>query len=300
MSHVEDFLTYLKTEKRCSAHTLRNYAVDFQEITEYLKARHPECVEAGEVRWLDLTIFPLRSYLAQAYGRLKPSSLGRRIASLRSFYKYLAKRGLVQRNVALELSAPKVPKALPKFLDVDEAFRLMEIPAGEDFSARRDRAILELFYSSGLRIGELTALRLAALDLAQALVRVRGKGNKERIVPFGAKAAAAIERYLEVRVSVAIQAGCEDVVFLGVQGKPVNPSVVARMLQKHASKLGLPKKVTPHMLRHSFATHLMMGGADLRGIQELLGHSSLSTTQKYTHVNFDKLQEVYDKAHPKA
>ncbi|HKX11913.1 MAG TPA: tyrosine recombinase XerC [bacterium] len=300
MSRIEEFLTYLKTEKRCSAHTLRNYAVDFREIGDYLKARHPECLQDGEIRWDELTVFPLRSYLAQAYGKLKASSLGRRIASLRSFYKYMAKRGLVKRNVALELSAPKVPKALPKFLDVDEAFRLMEIPEGEDFSARRDRAILELFYSSGLRIGELTALRFSALDLSQALVRVRGKGNKERIVPFGSKAAAAIEKYSEVRACISIQAGHEDVVFLGVQGKPVNPSVVARMLQKHASKLGLPKKVTPHMLRHSFATHLMMGGADLRGIQELLGHASLTTTQKYTHVNFDKLQEVYDKAHPKA
>ena len=300
MTPVEEFLNYLRTEKRCSAHTLRNYAIDLREIGEYLKSRHPECLEGGEVRWSQLTIFPLRSYLGQVYGRLKPSTLGRRIASLRSFYKYLAKRGLVKRNVALELSAPKLPKALPKFLDVDEAFRLMEIPEGEDFGARRDRAILELFYSSGLRIGELTTLRFAAIDLPQALVRVRGKGNKERIVPFGAKAALAIEKYLELRSSVRVQAGHEDVVFLGVQGKPVSPSVVAKMLQKYASKLGLPKKVTPHMLRHSFATHLMNNGADLRGIQELLGHASLSTTQKYTHVSLDKLMEVYDKAHPKA
>lgn len=300
MNLVEEFLTYLKTEKRCSAHTLRNYAVDFREISEYLKARHPECLDKEEIRWTEMTIFPLRSYLGQVYGKLKPASLGRRIASLRSFYKYLAKRGLVKRNVALELSAPKLPKALPKFLDVDEAFRLMEIPEGEDFGARRDRAILELFYSSGLRIGELTALRFAALDLSQALVRVRGKGNKERIVPFGPKAAQALEKYFEVRGSVVVQAGNEDVVFLGVQGKSVSPGVVAKMLQRYASKLGLPKKVTPHMLRHSFATHLMNNGADLRGIQELLGHASLSTTQKYTHVSLDKLMEVYDKAHPKA
>jgi integrase/recombinase XerC len=300
MSSVEEFLNYLKTEKRCSVHTLRNYAIDLREIVEYLKARHPECIEAGEVRWSELTIFPLRSYLGQAHGRLKASSLGRRIASLRSFYKYLAKRGLVKRNVALELSAPKLPKALPKFLDVDEAFRLMEIPEGEGFEARRDRAILELFYSSGIRIGELTALMLTSLDLSQNLVRVRGKGNKERIVPFGPKAAQAIEKYFEVRGSITVQPGHEDAVFLGVQGKPIDPRVVEKMLQKHASKLGLPKKVTPHMLRHSFATHLMNNGADLRGIQELLGHASLSTTQKYTHVSLDKLMEVYDKAHPKA
>jgi integrase/recombinase XerC len=300
MNQVEAFLGYLRSEKRCSAHTLKNYAIDLREVAAFLRKNHPQWTKGDEIRWERLPLLPLRSYLAQAYGRLKPSSLGRRIATLRSFYKFLAKRGVVQRNVALELSAPKLPKALPKFLDVDEAFRLMEIPQGQDFVSARDRAILELFYSSGLRIGELTSLRLSALDLKEGMVRVKGKGNKERLIPVGAKACVSVGDYLEIRSQVRPRAGFEEVLFLGEQGKSIHPSVIARRLQRYAQKLGLPKKVTPHMLRHSFATHLMNNGADLRGIQELLGHASLSTTQKYTHISLDKLMEVYDKAHPKA
>lgn len=300
MSRVAEFLEYLRTEKNFSAHTLKNYAIDLREVTEYLKEHQRDWVRDGEVQWEALTILPLRAYLARAHGRLKASSLGRRIATLRSFYKFLAKRGLVQRNVALELSAPKLPKTLPKFLDVDEAFRLMEIPQGEGFEGRRDRAILELFYSSGLRIGELTALKLPALDLKEGMVRVKGKGSKERLIPVGQKACAALEAYLEVRPQIQAQSGFEDFVFLGKQGKAINPRVVAKRLEAYAMQLGLPKKITPHMLRHSFATHLMNNGADLRGIQELLGHASLSTTQKYTHISLDKLMDVYDKSHPKA
>ncbi len=300
MSRVEEFLTYLRTEKNCSAHTLRNYAIDLRELAEFLKTQHPEWAKDGEVQWERLPLLPLRAYLARAHGRLKASSLGRRIASLRSFYKFLAKRGLIRRNVALELSAPKLPKTLPKFLDVDEAFRLMELPQGEGFEARRDRAILELFYSSGLRIGELTSLKTPALDLKEGMVRVQGKGRKERLIPVGKKACAALAAYLEVRPQIQAQSGFEDFIFLGKQGKAIHPRVIAKRLRAYALKLGLPKNVTPHMLRHSFATHLMNNGADLRGIQELLGHASLSTTQKYTHISLDKLMDVYDKSHPKA
>ncbi len=300
MSYVEEFLNYLRTEKNFSVNTTKNYAIDLREVSEYFQRCQSQWVKEGEVQWEALPILPLRSYLAQAHGRLKASSLGRRIATLRSFYKYLAKRGLVARNIALELSAPKLPKALPKFLDVDEAFRLMELPQGSDFESRRDRAILEVFYSSGLRIGELTSLKISALDLKDCMVRVRGKGRKERLVPVGAKACTAVSAYLEVRPTVTPQAGHEEILFLGKQGKSIHPSVVAKRLQFYALKLGLPKKITPHMLRHSFATHLMNNGADLRGIQELLGHASLSTTQKYTHVSLDKLMAVYDKSHPKA
>lgn len=300
MSLLEEFLTYLRTEKNCSPHTLKNYAIDLREVTEFFRQEQPEWIKGGEVCWEELPLLPLRAYLARAHGRLKASSLGRRIASLRSFYKFLAKRGLIKRNIALELSAPKLPKNLPKFLDVDEAFRLMEIPEGDDFVGRRDRAILELFYSSGLRIGELTSLRMAALDISEGMVRVRGKGSKERLIPVGQKAREALTHYLEVRAQIQALSGFEDYVFLGKQGKAIHPSVIAKRLQAYAMKLGLPKNVTPHMLRHSFATHLMNNGADLRGIQELLGHSSLSTTQKYTHISLDKLMAVYDKSHPKA
>ncbi|MFO1462415.1 MAG: tyrosine recombinase XerC [bacterium] len=300
MSRVQEFLDYLRTEKQFSAHTLKNYAIDLRELGEFLSRSPGPWLKDGELRWEELTILPLRSYLAQAHGRLKPSSLGRRIATLRSFFRFLAKRGLIKRNIALELSAPKLPKTLPKFLDVEEAFRLMEVPQGNDFESRRDRAILELFYSSGLRIGELTALRIPDLDLKEGMVRVKGKGRKERLVPVGSKACAAVAAYLELRSGLAAQAGHEDCLFLGKQGRAIHPSVIAKRLQGYAQKMGLPKRITPHMLRHSFATHLMNNGADLRGIQELLGHASLSTTQKYTHISLDKLMAVYDKSHPKA
>ncbi|MCE9625223.1 MAG: tyrosine recombinase XerC [Deltaproteobacteria bacterium] len=300
MTRVEEFLNYLRTEKNFSPHTLKNYAIDLREVTEFFVRQQPSWTEGGEVQWEKLDVLPLRAYLAQAHGRLKASSLGRRIATLRSFYKFLAKRGLIERNVTLDLSAPKIPKTLPKFLDVDEAFRLMEIPQGKDFDARRDRAILELFYSSGLRIGELTGLGIPALDLKECMVRVKGKGRKERLIPVGQKACAAVAEYLEARAEIRPQPGHEEFLFLGRQGKAIHPSVIAKRLRQYALKLGLPKNVTPHMLRHSFATHLMNNGADLRGIQELLGHSSLSTTQKYTHISLDKLMDVYDKSHPKA
>ncbi|HCU24500.1 MAG TPA: tyrosine recombinase XerC [Deltaproteobacteria bacterium] len=300
MSRVEEFLNYLRTEKNCSEHTLKSYRIDLREIEAFIRQNGPQWISENEVQWEKLTILPLRAYLGRAYGRLQAASLGRRIAALRSFYRFLAKQGLVQNNIARELAAPKLPKTLPKFLGVEEAFRLMEAPKGEDVQSLRDRAMLELFYSSGLRLRELTGLRLSALDLPTGMLRVKGKGNKERLLPMGGKACDALSAYLAIRPQISAQAGHEDFVFLGVQGKKIHPRVVGRRLEEYATKLGLPKKVTPHMLRHSFATHLMNNGADLRGIQELLGHASLSTTQKYTHISLDKLLEVYDKAHPKA
>ncbi len=297
---IREFLLYLKSEKNYSPHTLKNYRIDLVEVIQFLQKNFPRFVKGDAVLWAELSLLVLRSYLSLAHGRLKASSLGRRIATLRSFFSFLAKRGRISQNITLEISAPKQSKTLPKFLDVDEAFRLMEAPQAQDFDSLRDRAILELFYSSGLRIGELAPLKWEAIDLKEGMVRVKGKGRKERLVPVGKRACQALEDYATVRSQVTPQMGFEDCIFLGKRGRGIHPSVIAKRLQAYAFKLGLPKKVTPHMLRHSFATHLLNGGADLRGIQELLGHSSLSTTQKYTHINLDKLMDVYDKAHPKA
>lgn len=297
---IKEFLEYLRSEKNYSPHTLKNYAIDLKEIRAFLEENFPEGKTPGGIAWQKVPLFALRSYLSRAHGRLQPRSLGRRIASLRSFYRYLVKRGLVDHNVTLELKAPKQAKTLPKFLDVDEAFRLMEAPGNKDFESLRDRAILELFYSSGLRVGELNTLKIHEVDLKEAMVRVHGKGSKERLVPIGKRACDAIELYLNAKSSVVVQAGHEDRLFLGKRGKAIHPSVVSKKLQDYATRIGLGKKISPHVLRHTFATHLLNAGADLRGIQELLGHSSLSTTQKYTHINLDKLMEVYDKAHPKA
>lgn len=297
---VEEFLNFLKFEKNYSAHTRKNYGIDLREVTAFLRREFPQWTKKESVLWGEVGLFAFRSYLSKAFGRLKPASTARRIATLRSFYSFLTKQGAVKRNLALELSAPKLPKTLPKFLDVDEAFRLMDAPRGTDYASLRDKAILELFYSSGLRIGELSALKITAVDLQESMVRVKGKGGKERILPVGARARDALERFVAARAVHPAQAGHEEFLFLGSRGRVIHASVVAKQLQKFCVQAGLGKKVTPHVLRHTFATHLMNGGADLRGIQELLGHASLSTTQKYTHINLDKLMDVYDKAHPKA
>jgi len=297
---VEEFLKFLKNEKNYSAHTLKGYGGDLGEVVSFLRKNFPRHSTADRIKWNEVPIFALRSYLSQAHGRLGPASLGRRIASLRSFFAFMSRRGLLDKNVTLDLSSPKQAKTLPKFLQVEEVFRLVEAPTQDDFDSRRDRAILELFYSSGLRLGELVLLRVEDVDLGEAVVRVKGKGQKERLVPVGAPACEAIRQYLPHRAALKIQEGFERRLFLGKQGRAIHPSVIAKRLQGYVSRLGLPRHVTPHMLRHTFATHLMNGGADLRGIQELLGHSSLSTTQKYTHINLDKLIQVYDKSHPKA
>ncbi len=297
---IKEFLEYLRSEKNYSVHTVKNYGIDLDEIAEFMRNKFPQFQAQKKTDWKKVPLFALRSYLSQAHGRLKPRSLGRRVATLRSFYRYLAKRGVISKNVTLELSGPKQPRTLPKFLDVEEIFRLLEVSEKNNFEALRDRAIFELIYSSGLRVGELVALKSTALDLKEGLVRVKGKGQKERIVPVGEHARKAVQFYLEVRPEVSPQASHEDYLFLGKQGRRIHPSVVAKRLQALALKAGLGKKISPHVLRHTFATHLMNGGADLRGIQELLGHASLSTTQKYTHINLDKLIQVYDKAHPKA
>lgn len=266
----------------------------------YLRENFPKFCPQDRVTWEKVPLFAFRSYLSRLHGKLSAKSIGRRIASLRSFYSYLIKHGILQHNVTLELSAPKQAQRLPEFLDIEEAFRLMEAPDRIDFASLRDRAILELFYTSGLRVGELAPLKRTSLDLKEGMVRVQGKGNKERLVPLGKRAQEALEAYFGVRNQVQAQPGHEDFVFLGQRGKKINPSVITKRLKEYAVKVGVGKNISPHTLRHTFATHLLGGGADLRGIQELLGHASLSTTQKYTHIDLDKLLEVYDKAHPKA
>lgn len=299
-SRVEAFLQFVRHEKNYTLSTLKVYRSDLRELVQFIQKNLPKFNADAGILWNELPLFALRSYLSQAHGRLSPASLARRVASIRSFFAFLAKQGFLDKNIALDLKSPKLPKTLPKFLQIEEVFRLVEAPSGEDFESRRDRAILELFYSSGLRLGELVQLRVTDLDLKEAMVRVQGKGRKERVIPVGAPAVAAVQDYLPQRALVKIQAGFESRLFLGKQGKAIHPSVIAKRLQGYVATTGLPRHVTPHMLRHSFATHLMNGGADLRGIQELLGHSSLSTTQKYTHINLDKLMQVYDKSHPKA
>jgi integrase/recombinase XerC len=238
----------------------------------------------------------IRRFLAKLMQGHSRSSIGRKLAAIRSFYRYLVRQGGVLQNPAELVSTPKREKRVPYHLTVDEVTALVEAPSGSDPLVLRDRAILELLYSSGLRVSELTGLDVSNIDLDSGLVKVLGKGGKERIVPMGRHAVSAIFSYFEVLPPE----GAGRAAFLNARGGRLTRRSVARVVDRHILRLATMKKVSPHTLRHTFATHLLESGVDLRAIQELLGHSSLSTTQKYTHVNIDRLMEVYDKAHPKA
>jgi integrase/recombinase XerC len=238
----------------------------------------------------------LRRYLAQLGKRVKKSSVGRKLAAIRSFFRFLVRHGAVAKNPAELIATPKKENRLPFHLDIDQVTTLVEAPQGDDKHALRDRAILEMLYSCGLRVSELTGLAIGDLDLSGGMVRVLGKGGKERIVPVGSRAIEAVRTYLEER---GVPGGSAPL-FLNTRGQRINRRSVARIVDAHVLRIAAFKRISPHILRHTFATHMLEGGADLRAIQELLGHASLSTTQKYTHVGIDRLMEVYDKAHPKA
>lgn len=280
--YIEGFMKYLEVERGASPHTLRAYRKDLDEFFR----------ESGEESGIDA----VRGFVASGIGKgLKKSTVGRRLASVRSFFKYLAREGVLSSNPARLVPAPKLPKALPKFLTVDEAFALVENPSGTGFIEARDRAVLELLYSSGLRVSELSGLDMEDLKLSEGLVKAKGKGKKERIVPVGKKAISALQAYMVER-SLLKKTG--SALFTSSRGGRLSDRSVRRAVVKYSRLSGLSKKIGPHTLRHTFATHLLHGGADLRVIQELLGHASLSTTQKYTHLDIAKLMEVHDKAHP--
>lgn len=277
---IASFADYLRLEKGYARHTLKNYLADLEHFAGFLTEH-----EINNIHKTDA--LTLRSYIASLFGKLQPASISRRLSAVRSFFRYLVRKGVVETSPAEELALPKLPKKLPRFLIQEEAKSLMDT-AGESRNEKRDHAILELLYGTGIRVGELTGLSLKDLDLQEGWVKVRGKGNKERLVPVGGKAVRAILDFLKGRGSEA--------------GKlfELTERTVQRIVRRRSLKVGIVKRTTPHTLRHSFATHLLEEGADLRGIQELLGHSSLSTTQKYTQVSVQHLMEVYDKAHPKA
>lgn len=288
---VREFLRWLEAERGASPHTVEAYRRDLEEFCTFLRQ---ERGESADLRSVDhLTI---RRYLALRHRDLARSSLARKLAALRTFYRRLLRQGAVQLNPAELVSSPRLEKRLPYHLTIDEVTTLVEAPSGADPLSVRNRAILELLYSSGLRVSELTGLSLRDLDLQERLVRVMGKGRKERIVPVGSPAVSALSRMLEGRRGDPP----ESPLFLNSRGGRLTQRSVQRIVERYMRHLLSMKKGTPHTLRHTFATHLLEGGADLRAIQELLGHASLSTTQKYTHVSIDHLMEVYDRAHPTA
>jgi integrase/recombinase XerC len=301
---IQQFVHYLSLEKNASPHTCRGYRKDLEGFEVFLKAAGMYLSPAGTVEMEKVDRMAIRKYMSFLHRKNKKSSIARKISTLRSFFKYLIKEQRIASNPAKSVSTPKVEKTLPTTLTVDEAFRLMEsperIPQNSSAVSRenglRDRAILELLYSSGLRVSELVGLNLNQLDLDLGIVRVMGKGRKERIVPVGGKAIEASRAYLEER---GVFKG-EDPIFINSFGGRLTARTVGRLVKKYTRHSGIFRKVSPHSLRHTFATHLLDAGADIREIQEMLGHSSLSTTQRYTHVSMGKLMEVYDRAHPRS
>lgn len=260
---------------------------------------------AGDVMIENADRLAIRKYLSFLHRRVKKSSIARKVSALRSFYKYLVREGRVTSNPAKSVSTPKVEKPLPTALTVDEVFRMLETPlpaskksllGGEESKRLRDRAILELLYSSGIRVGELVGLDLSRLDLDLGIVKVMGKGRKERIVPVGSKAVEALRAYLRDRLG----SGEDGPLFINQNGKRLTARTVGRIVKRYTERSAIFRRVSPHTLRHSFATHLLDAGADIREIQEMLGHASLSTTQRYIHLSPGKLMEVYDRAHPRS
>ncbi len=282
---IQKYLTHLEIEKNYSPHTILNYRLDLAEFSKFFGDGAVEGIEYST----------LRRFLAEMREKnLKPRSVARKLSSLRSFFKYLQREKVIKNNPAALLLTPKLDKPLPHFLSEAEAQQIIEAPKSDKISDTRDRAIFEALYSTGIRVSELVGLDSDDVDFIGNIIRVMGKGKKERMVPIGDKALDAIKAYMDKRPQQA------KAVFLNKSGTRLSDRSVRNIINKYILREAMRQHVTPHMFRHSFATHLLNRGADLRAVQELLGHANLSTTQIYTHLTTDKLKSVYDKAHPRA
>ncbi|MBN1869453.1 MAG: tyrosine recombinase XerC [Candidatus Omnitrophica bacterium] len=283
--YLEKFISYLEIEKNYSPHTILNYRIDLEGFCNFIGQTSVEKVDY---------LF-LRRFLAQLRTKnYRPRTLARKLSALRSFYKFLQREGFAHENPAVLIMSPKLDKMLPKFLSEDEMAQLIEAPSLKDTAGKRDRAILETLYSTGMRVSELVGLNIPDVDLISNIVKVRGKGKKERLIPIGDKALEAIRDYLQERKHKL------NALFLNKSGTRLSDRSVRNITNKYITAVSMTRHVSPHVVRHSFATHLLNRGADLRSVQELLGHVNLSTTQIYTHVTTDHLKEVYNKAHPRA
>lgn len=297
---IQDFINYLKFERRVSDHTVRNYKGDLSQFRSFVVNQSPSGQNGPALGTLDHWV--IRGYLAFLYAQgIKRSSIARKLSSIRSFFSFLFRRGKISYNPSRVISSPRQEKRVPKVLTVHQAKALMELPQNQDVLSMRDRAILETFYSTGIRIGELVGLNVQDLEKQEGLIRVRGKGNRERIVPIGSEAIRTIEDYLRLqRKKKETRDGKENFpIFMNRWGKRMTARGVWYRMSLYFREREDFKGASPHTLRHSFATQLLDAGADLRSIQELLGHQSLGTTQRYTHVSMDHLMEVYNKAHPR-
>jgi len=297
---IDAFAQYLADERRSSARTVETYIRDLRSFRDFLR-------EQGlplDARELD--IVALRGFLGSLFRTNQASTMKKKVSAIRSFFKFLLKRHLIDQNPASGLRSPKIAKSLPRFLTVDQAFRVMDAPPKEEKRAKplmvRDQAMLETLYGTGVRVGELAGMNVDHCDFSESSVRVLGKGGKERIVPLGKSSVEALQLYLPARRSLLVKAkeGDPDALWLSRNGKRLSVRQVQNIVRRHGTLGAGRGDLHPHAMRHTCATHLLDAGADLRSIQELLGHSSLSTTQRYTHVSVDRLMEVYDRAHPLA
>ena len=282
---IEKFLRHLEIERGMSGHTLRAYRKDLEEFAAYAPK------DADDIEMIDV-----RGFVAQQIKNgLTKTTAGRRLSSVRSFLTYLTREGYLKANPAKLVTTPKAERHLPKFLSVDDVFALIERPDTIGFLHVRDKAILELLYSSGLRVSEVCGLTAEDINTREGLVKVKGKGRKERIVPLGSKAAEAIRGYMTEKILLKKKS---KTLFLNKSGTPLSERSIRRIVVKYSRLIGVSGQIGPHTIRHTFASHLLQAGADLRVIQELLGHASLSTTQKYTHLDITHLMDIYDSAHP--
>ena len=292
---IEQFTRWLTTEKGYSEHTVSGYRRDLADFSGNL---------GEQARVGSISSTEIRSFVVSLYGRNSAATVGRKLSALRTFFRYMLRCNIIKTDPLLGIVGPKVGQAIPVFLTVDETFALLETPGSGDKYMLRDRAMLELLYSTGIRVSELVSRDLDDLDFEEEVLRVRGKGNKERLVPVGRPALEALHGWLPSRkqlLHARISRGRtaeKNAMFLSGQGGRLSTRSVERIVKAYGERAGINQIVTPHALRHSFATHLLEMGADLRSVQELLGHASLSTTQRYTHLTLDHLSEVYDKAHP--
>ena len=296
-TNIDRFITWLSDERGYSPHTIINYRRDLQEFA----------ADAGkEINVSEIDKQIVRNYVYSLNIKNKSSSVARKLSTLRTFFNFLEQEGIVEQNPMGAISMPKQEQHIPVFLSVDEVFSLLESPSTHEASGVRDRAMLELLYSTGMRVSELVSCDMTDLDFDIEMVRVKGKGNRERMIPIGGPAVKTLNDYFiqrDIQLKKCLQQGRKfdgDAVFLNNRGSRLTTRSVERLIAEYGRKAGIDKPVTPHVLRHSFATHLLEMGADLRSVQELLGHASLSTTQKYTHLDMVHLMKVYDKAHPKA
>ncbi|HOK56210.1 MAG TPA: tyrosine recombinase XerC [bacterium] len=286
---LNKFIDYLENQKNYSKHTVKGYKKDISQFIEFLKEKKISDFEKVEYEDFISFIGKLKN------SKLKEKTIGRKVASLKSFYKFLVMRKYIRKNPAILIQSPKIPEKLPNFLTYNEISRILEIPFDKkNWQTLRDKAILEILYSTGIRVGELVNLKLEDINFVDEVIKVKGKGKKERIVPIGKPALNSLIEYIEKRPNKK-----EKFLFLNKYGKKLTERTIERLVKKYSLISGINKNVTPHTIRHTFATHLLDRGADLRTVQELLGHERITTTQIYTHLTIEKLKELYEKFHPR-